>query len=414
MKDYRQNIIKALLDEGHRIIGAVHTDEDAIEAIKEEIKETKEINYSAYCEDVTNAESINDDEFKKLKDKKDKNEEDRLRYRKKSLENSYKIEVTPELVVKDDENWYSKIRLDYYLHIGREHLSTRESNQAKSLLESGDGSIFKPDFNKGLLGTKIALLDWLGFDRLLEDRQFSNNDAVIGEITEKMKSHRFEMRAALGISISAKTKPMQLAQQLLSLIGYSFPLLRKQGGRGQQIRIYGAAAAKFECDEQGKIIKGADGLAIPLPDGREEVFASWLVRDKERIEQETVDKLAEERRIEQSKAIDIRLEQMRIEIAIRKEQGKKKREFEQRTKTGRYQPLEQLSPDDLKSEIAPNVPKSDFELLVEQLELCQNAEEFQKIANKHDSEKLEDAIVFANNKHLLRTWRKAENLVCNV
>lgn len=96
--------------------------------------------------------------------------------------------------------------------------------------------------------------------------------------------------------------------------------------------------------------------------------------------------------------MDIRLEQMKIEIAIRREQGKKKREFEQRTKTGHYQPLKQLS---------PNAPKSDFELLVEQLELCQNAEEFQKIAYSYNSEKLEDAILFANNKHLLRTWRKA-------
>ena len=409
MKDYRKNIIKALQEEGHRIISAISLDEDAIEEVKEEIKETKEINYAAECEDVAKAELIKDDEFKKLKDKKAKNEEDRLRYRKKSLENSYKIDVTPELVVKDDNGWYSHIRLDYYLHIGREHLSIREKNLVKSLLESGEGAIFKPDFNKSALGTKIALLDWLGFDRLLEDRQFCNNDAVICEIAEKIKSHRFEMKAVLGISISAKTKPMQLAQQLLGLIGYSFPFLRKQGGRGQQIRIYGTAAADFERDKDGEIIKGEDGLAIPLSDEREKVFAAWLVRDREALEKDAKDKRAEEMRIEQAKAMEMRREELT-----------RKREFEKATGTGLYQPLAKVQKSDIKSleieethlnQQSPETQKSDFELLVDQLELCQNADEFRLVADMHNSEKLEDAILFADNKHLLRTWQKAETLI---
>jgi hypothetical protein len=273
----------------------------------------------------------------------------------------------------------------------------REKNRIKSLLDTGNGSIFKPDFNNGSLGAKIALLEWLGFGRLLENRQFSNEDAVVCEIAEKMKFHRFEMRAALGISISDRTKSMQLAQQLVGLIGYSFPLLRKQGGRGQQIRIYGTAAAEFERDKDGEIIKGEDGLAIPLSDGRDAVFAAWLLRDKEALEKDAKDKRAEEMRIEQAKAIEMRRENLT-----------RKREFEKATEKGLYQPLAKAQEEIHLNQQSPETQKSDIELLIDKLELCQSADDFQLIANKHDSEMIEDAILFADNKHQLKIWQKAE------
>ncbi|MFP4409968.1 hypothetical protein [Coleofasciculus sp.] len=69
------------------------------------------------------------------------------------------------------------------------------------------------------------------------------------------------------------------AQKLVGLIGYRFPQLRREGSRGDRQLIYGAAAAFFEMDCMGKLIKDDSGQAIPLPDGRDEVFQAWLLQD---------------------------------------------------------------------------------------------------------------------------------------
>ncbi|WP_323808783.1 hypothetical protein [Nostoc sphaeroides] len=63
----------------------------------------------------------------------------------------YEIEVTPDLVEKDDDGWYPQLRMHYYLTLGREFLNNRDAKRAKAQLEAGQNSIWKPDFNKGQL-----------------------------------------------------------------------------------------------------------------------------------------------------------------------------------------------------------------------------------------------------------------------
>jgi hypothetical protein len=60
------------------------------------------------------------------------------------------------------------------------------------------------------------------------------------------------------------------------------------------------------------------------------------------------------------------------------------------------------------SEKSEKAVKTDLELLTEKLELCQSADEFRLIANTYDSEMVEDAILFADNKYQLKIWQKAE------
>jgi hypothetical protein len=275
---YRVTILKALEDEGHTVI-EMEGDEAAAEIVTKEVKAAKETEYQSHCEAIAAATSIDDKVFQQLKDKRAKTESERLQYEKGELERRYRIPVTAEVVAKNDESWHPQLKLHYYLYQGRKHLPAREASVTRNMLEAGEGAVFMPDFNRSMLGVKIALLDWLGFERLLEQREFSSEDSTILDIAQKAKAHNFEMRAGLGISISEKHSPMAIAQRLVGLIGYQFPFLRKEGARGSQIRIYGAAAADFQRDEERNILKDSQGQAIPISDGRDEVFAAWIERD---------------------------------------------------------------------------------------------------------------------------------------
>jgi hypothetical protein len=150
---------------------------------------------------------------------------------------------------------------------------------ARKQLEAGDGAVFKPDFNKRQIGAKIWILVTIGFDKLMQHGEFRSDDPELISIANYAKQHAFEIKAATGVTISQTDSPMAIAQNIVGLIGYRFPLLRREGGKGNQVRIYGAAAADFLRDDEGKIIINDQGQAIPFVDGRDEVFAAWLEKD---------------------------------------------------------------------------------------------------------------------------------------
>ena len=67
------------------------------------------------------------------------------------------------------------------------------------------------------------------------------------------------------------------------------PFIRKEGGRGNQVRIYGQPSADFEYiisdkRKSKKILLDSNGLPIVKLDGREDVFDGWLKRDSQEEE----------------------------------------------------------------------------------------------------------------------------------
>jgi hypothetical protein len=59
----------------------------------------------------------------------------------------YEVEITPDLVEKDDDGWYPPRRMHYYLTLEREFLTNRDAKRAAAQLEAGENSIYQPDFN---------------------------------------------------------------------------------------------------------------------------------------------------------------------------------------------------------------------------------------------------------------------------
>lgn len=80
------------------------------------------------------------------------------------------------------------------------------------------------------------------------------------------------------------------------------PALRKEGGAGHQVQVYGPVMVDYVREEEGsnKPLLDEFGCAITLTDEREEVFRVWLERDEKRLAEEL--ELLEQKRLEQEQA----------------------------------------------------------------------------------------------------------------
>nr|WP_242045813.1 plasmid replication protein, CyRepA1 family [Calothrix sp. FACHB-1219] len=279
MRKYSKQIISDLQDEGHIICEPNKLpDPVAVEATKQEIDVNRKEEYSKHRENVSAQQSITDEQFLKLDNQRCKTEEEQLQHRKAELERRYNIPCTPDVVEKDDLGWQPQIRLHYYFDEGRQFLAERDKNVMSNAIKNGDGDYFIVDTNKNLLANKIDALDYLEFDKLMQVEEISNNHQTAIDLLGKVKKLSYDLKL-LGFGDFSKAKtPMEACRRLSSVIGYKFPMLRKEGKRGNQVRIYGTPAADFQKDDEGKLIL-VDGRAVPVSDRREEVFKAWVERD---------------------------------------------------------------------------------------------------------------------------------------
>lgn len=294
---YRETILNGLVEEGHNIINVEIGSELQAEGdtLKGELKTQTDAEYKAYCEKVSAAIDIDETEYQRIKDASSKIEDERLAAQKYYLNKQYKIDVTPDLVEKDDDGWYGKLLLHYFLSVGNAHLYERDKAIADAQITSGEGAIYQRDFNKRLINRKVRLYEKLGIPKLLDEEEISVANPVVQEIAANCAAAVYDVKSILNKTLKDLDKPTSVAAQMLSLIGYELPFLYKKGSRGNQTRIYGKPSPGFLKDPiSGKIIKDKNGKAIPISDNRELVFERWLELDKERRTKKELQKLIQD------------------------------------------------------------------------------------------------------------------------
>jgi hypothetical protein len=258
---YRESVIKKLENEGYNITPIAPGDEESIEALKDEIKEAKNENYSGHKQSVLNADSLSNSEYNSLKEKRELSEGERNQLKRARIERTYGINLTDELITKDDNNWYPQIRLHYFLTIGNDFLANRDQKKLDDALENGEGKIFKPDLNKSLISGKIQLMKILDVEQFFgAEKEFSGDS--LNDWIEKFKNPRIisQIKSILGFTLSMKDTAISFAQRLLRLLGLKLNCVgQRRRQDGTRYRLY----------------QGCD----PLVDGRGEVFDVWLERD---------------------------------------------------------------------------------------------------------------------------------------
>lgn len=261
MASYREAVVEGLIAEGCEIIevfgGGGHDELD------EQIVEIRNDEHQAECEAIAYAPDITDKEAEKLQEKKNKTICDVLKQRKHFLKQRYQVEVTPELVAKDDNKWYPQIRLHYYLTVGKQFVESRDRQLIQTAIETKE--TWLPTLTRSTIGLQVEILERLGIHKLLnpsESYHKAHPDLI--HMAELAKKNRWQIKAGLGITINEKDSPIAIAQILLKKIGQRLTYLGRLGSRGIRERIYQFTEAE---------------------DDRMSVFVQWLKRDTERANQ---------------------------------------------------------------------------------------------------------------------------------
>ena len=277
--DYRQSILAGLKAEGHQILdGAkvkfqqpeikpksttdIQTETKPDSCLVAAISEISSQNYLAECQEIANSESLDQKQYQDLKKRLIKSLSDRRKLRKHELQQRYHLPITPDLVALDDSGWYQKIRLHYFLTIGRSYLADRDAKVARKLIEQGDGSIFLPDFNSSQLGALVGTLEIMGIPTLLQNtaRDLRNTDLDLQSLAAIAHNNRQEIKTILGIGIAKNFSPITIVSRLLDRIGCKIKCVRYESQNKKRVRVY-------------KI--------LPSEDLREQVFAHWLSIDRQ-------------------------------------------------------------------------------------------------------------------------------------
>jgi len=146
------------------------------------------------------------------------------------------------------------------LTLGREFLTKRDAKRAKSQLEAGENSIWKPDFNKGQLLPAVLLLENLNLLQFLTpDVQLRGSDEKMVEFKALAVTHRHVIKNYLNVSISEKHTPIAIAQKLLAKIDLKLDYVGRLGKRENRECVY-----RFVAPD----------------DQRDSIFGQWLNRDE--------------------------------------------------------------------------------------------------------------------------------------
>ena len=264
--DYRASIISKLIEEGYELFDPNNPAKPDI--VNEELKQVRTENYQIYREGVTAAPTPTEEQYLTLKQKRAKTKAERLIERKGNLAKRYGIEVTPELVKKDDKGWYNQLKLHYYLTIGNIYLAQRDKRSLAGLTENSNGKAFKPDVNKRTLSAKVKALEIIDIPQFFDpEARFTSNS--LADWFEMVKKYRHEIKILLGVNINPeKDSPIGAAQRILKKLDLKLELLYFRGSRKTKQRVYG-------------------GCQLDA-DGREAIFANWLERDEKISQSESV------------------------------------------------------------------------------------------------------------------------------
>lgn len=256
--DFREELHQGLAAEGHRVVLLLKTDVPASSPIKEAVVVIQERHKQAEAQQVANAPEITESEYLALKDKRSKSADERYTERKYALHQRYGVEVTPELKLQDDEGWYAKIRLHYYLQGEIEWVNQRDVRELNGHLERGGNKIALQDVR--LLSAQVQALACLGIPELLAPHlEIRATDLLVQTIAAQSIRYRSDIKTILHLTVTEEMSEIQIVQALLNKLGVKLQCVRQERSPdGTRNRVY---------------------RYTPPNDRREAIFAAWQKRE---------------------------------------------------------------------------------------------------------------------------------------
>lgn len=288
MAQYRDAAISALAKEGHEICAVAaakrrsrsrKAKKTASDRLHDRIAQVQHQNYQAECQAIVNARDLDASQYRQLKKRMVKGNKERRAIRKYELHRRYKVPVTMDLVQRDDKGWYHKLRLHYFLTVGRSFLAERDRRIAHQLIQQGHGQIFQPDFNRSQLGAMVGTMDILGIPEILAnpERELSNTDADMQAMAKLAMEHRQDIKTTTGIGLAKNSTPMVILRRFLDKLGYGLTCLRceRRDRTSEEVAAMTRKTGKKPAKKAVRIYR----LEVP-EDNRLTVFRHWMAVDR--------------------------------------------------------------------------------------------------------------------------------------
>ncbi|WP_341532347.1 plasmid replication protein, CyRepA1 family (plasmid) [Nostoc sp. UHCC 0302] len=257
MIHYRDTVLEELGAEGHNIIDVLH--KKTHNKLNNEITAQRNEVYDGECHSISTADTtvMTAAKYEALQQQRAKTTTERYIERKYKLEQRYGVDVTPELIKKDDQGYYPQLRLCYYLTIGREFVAKRDRKLGEKMLASK--SAWLPDFNGGQLGLVVHALELFNIPNFIaDDREFRGTDGDLVQMANNALSVKWQVKTVLDITLNDNDSPIVILRRLLKKIGLKLKYIYRDG-TGERQRVYR--------------VVGAD-------DGRDEILHYWLAKEK--------------------------------------------------------------------------------------------------------------------------------------
>ena len=252
---YRESVLRQLAFDGYDCQFYTKPDPDE-KLMKERVEISKQELIEQENQQTLEAPSPSNSEYETLHNKRAKTATERATERKGTLERMYQVPVTEELIALHRDGMYPKLRLHYYMSLGREQVLERDRAAVDAAKEAGEGNLYFPDLTSNTYISKVTALEILDIGAVMQEHELYSNDSL-REWADRVLRYRSGIKDILGVTVTEKMSPIQIAKKLLSVLGLELTYKCYQGSarkKEKRIRLYSFT---------------------PLQDNRGEIFAAW-------------------------------------------------------------------------------------------------------------------------------------------
>jgi hypothetical protein len=252
MNDYRNIVIKNLINEGNNLVFNDGDGGGDLEKIDIELIENKEQNYLDELDEIvgTDISMMTADQFKTLDRQKLKTKPERHKHRKYQVRDLYKVEVSADLLHKDNEGYFPQLRLHYFLSLGRKFSLLRDNRILDKVKEAK--SAFYPDINQSLIESRVRVLELLGIPNILSLDKITSSHELLIVLKNTILAYPKEIKMFLG-GFHPDMTPVAMLRKIIKVLGLKLQRVGREGS-GDRNWIYKISG---------------------LEDGRGEIFQKW-------------------------------------------------------------------------------------------------------------------------------------------
>ncbi|MBD2208115.1 plasmid replication protein, CyRepA1 family [Calothrix sp. FACHB-168] len=268
---FKKYVLHGLNQENARVI-EIETSDALIsslidyQTLWDRAEETKLESLETYRNQLEAQTLIDDEDYAKLKNQTDLTDDERLALEAKIIFKKYGevIPVTEDLITKNAQGWYEKIRLHYAATVGFDVIKSLQLLSASTQINISDNNVIRHDFNdRQRLIAQCEFIRESGLLELLEKSVLSSNDDDCVEIFEHLLEQRENINLIFGVQLKRQKTvkfDFQVISTMFNLLAITCTAITKKV-KGKMQRVY---------------------TINTIDDKRDEIFQAWLTRDIDR------------------------------------------------------------------------------------------------------------------------------------